>query len=159
MIEIESYSVIYSAEWHEKDGFRVKDFAPPKVRTRWQLTEQDYDMFECFNRQRKWCAVLTPDQFREFVDHCDLQADSTPTMGSIGAPGFGVSWAPAISFNSYDPLAYRNAYVTPVPKGTPEEYNQYLQNEGMIPLTDEERDRILDKMWEEVVEQTLERFS
>ena len=38
-------------------------------------------------------------------------------MGSIGAPGFGMGWAPAISFNGeslYD-NAIQNAYVTPIP--------------------------------------------
>jgi hypothetical protein len=37
-------------------------------------------------------------------------------MGSLGAPGFGFGWAPAISFRSDDPDAIQNAYVTPIPE-------------------------------------------
>jgi hypothetical protein len=37
-------------------------------------------------------------------------------MGSIGAPGCGYGWAPAISFNGDDPDAIQNAYVTPIPE-------------------------------------------
>ena len=37
-------------------------------------------------------------------------------MGSLGAPGFGYGWAPAILFRGDDPDAIQNAYVTPVPE-------------------------------------------
>lgn len=37
-------------------------------------------------------------------------------MGSLGAPGFGVGWAPAISFHSDDQDAIQSAYVTPIPE-------------------------------------------
>ena len=37
-------------------------------------------------------------------------------MGSLGAPGFGVGWVPAISFNGDNPDAIQNAYVTPMPE-------------------------------------------
>ena len=36
-------------------------------------------------------------------------------MGSLGAPGFGIGWAPAISFRSDDPCAIQSAYVSPFP--------------------------------------------
>jgi hypothetical protein len=42
-------------------------------------------------------------------------------MGSIGAPGFGFGWAPAISFNYSNYDVHANAYVTPIPKGDPPE--------------------------------------
>ena len=37
-------------------------------------------------------------------------------MESLGAPGFGFGWAPAISFNGDDPDAIQNACVTPLPE-------------------------------------------
>jgi hypothetical protein len=45
-------------------------------------------------------------------------------MGSIGAPGFGFGWAPAISFRSDDPDAIQSAYITPVPETSKEELNE-----------------------------------
>ena len=35
-------------------------------------------------------------------------------MGSLGAPGFGFGWSPAISFRSDDCDAIQSAYVTPI---------------------------------------------
>ena len=46
----------------------------------------------------------------------DLTAEDVQTMGSIGAPGFDLGWAPAISFNGDDPDAIQSAYVTPIPE-------------------------------------------
>lgn len=60
--------------------------------------------------------MLTREQFDEFIDRCGLIAESTETMGSIGAPGFGIGWSPAISFRGDDPDAIQNAYVTPLPE-------------------------------------------
>jgi hypothetical protein len=39
-------------------------------------------------------------------------------MGSLGAPGFGFGWSPAISFNGDHEDAITNAYVTPIPQTT-----------------------------------------
>ena len=114
------FSVIYSVD--VPNDADVLDYAPPNVAD-WDETEDD-DNYEfgylegCWEggHHRKWCAILTRDQFEEFVDRCGLTAESTETMGSLGAPGFGFGWAPAISFNSDDPDAILNAYVTPIPE-------------------------------------------
>jgi hypothetical protein len=37
-------------------------------------------------------------------------------MGSIGAPGFGFGWAPAISFTGDEQDAIQSAFVTPLPE-------------------------------------------
>lgn len=69
-----------------------------------------------FGWHEKWCAILNERLFKQFCDDQYLYADDCETMGSIGAPGFGVGWAPAISFNSEDYEAIMvNAYVTPIP--------------------------------------------
>ena len=65
-------------------------------------------------KHRKWCAMLTKAQFTEFVRATGLVAESTETLGSIGAPGFGFGWSPAISFRDEaceagDPLGLRDA--------------------------------------------------
>jgi len=114
------FSVIYSVDVPADED--VLDYAPPNIAD-WDETEDD-DQYEysylegCWENghHRKWAAILDREQFEEFIDHCGLTADSTPTMGSLGAPGFGFGWAPAISFNSDDPSAIQCAYVTPIPK-------------------------------------------
>lgn len=64
---------------------------------------------------RKWCVILDRQQFDEFVEHRCLSTESTETMGSLGAPGFG--WVPpAIRFISHDSDAMQGAYVTPIPE-------------------------------------------
>ena len=113
------FSVIYSADCPSDED--INDFAPPDL-SHWDQTEDD-DQYEygylegCWENghHRKWCAILTRDQFTEFVEHCGLTAEDVETMGSLGAPGFGLGWAPAISFNSDDPNGIHNAYVTPLP--------------------------------------------
>jgi hypothetical protein len=56
------------------------------------------------------------EQFDHFVKRCGLVAERCETCGSIGAPGFGHGWAPAISFRSDNPDAIQNAYVSPLPE-------------------------------------------
>jgi len=114
------FSIIYSAD--VPTDVDVLDFAPPDLNL-WDETEDDdqydYGYLEGeweHGHHRKWCALLNREQFNEFVDHCGLQAEDVETMGSLGAPGFGFGWAPAISFNSDDPEAIQNAYVTPLPE-------------------------------------------
>lgn len=114
------FSVIYSVDCPEDED--INRFAPPDLDL-WDQTEGDeqyeYGYLEgCWENgsHRKWCAVLDRQQFDEFVDHCGLFAESTETMGSLGAPGFGFGWAPAISFVSHDPDCIQNAYVTPIPE-------------------------------------------
>jgi hypothetical protein len=115
------FSVIYSVDTPaEVDPL---DYAPPKVGDLWDETEDD-DQFDYGylegrwegGHHRKWCAVLTREQFDKFVQETGLVAEDVQTMGSIGAPGFRFGWAPAISFNGDDPDAIQNAYVTPIPE-------------------------------------------
>jgi hypothetical protein len=102
------FSVIYSV-----DVPKNMSIIPhmPCNRKPWNRTERDDQ--EC--KHRKLCALLTQRQFDRFVDDLGLQADETETMGSLGAPGFGVGWSPAISFTSGGQDIYCNAYVTPIP--------------------------------------------
>lgn len=115
------FSVIYSVDVPE--GEDIDLFAPPNADDLWDQTEDD-DQYEYGylegrwenGSHRKWCAILNREQFDEFIDHCGLIAEDVQTMGSLGAPGFGFGWAPAISFNSDDPDAIQNAYFTPLPE-------------------------------------------
>lgn len=114
------FSVIYSVD--VPSDVDAMDFAPPDLEL-WDETENDdqyeYDYLEgCWEggHHRKWCAVLTRDQFDKFVERCGLSAEDVETMGSLGAPEFGFGWAPAISFNGDDPDCIANAYVTPIPE-------------------------------------------
>jgi len=117
------FSVIYSADVPE--GISIKDYAPPQVGRLWSLTEGD-DQFEYGylegrwekGKHRKWVALLTRKQFDAFIDKLGLYAERTETMGSLGAPGFGFGWSPAISFNGDHEDAILNAYVTPIPQTT-----------------------------------------
>lgn len=115
-----NFSVIYSVDCPGDED--IGRYAPPDLDF-WDQTEGDeqyeYSYLEgcCENgMHRKWCAILNRQQFDEFVEHCGLSAESTETMGSLGAPGFGFGWAPAISFISHDSDAIQSAYVTPIPE-------------------------------------------
>lgn len=115
------FSVIYSVD--TPAGIDIDDYAPPQVADLWDQTEGDgqyeYGYLEGrweTGRHRKWCASLTRHQFDRFVRRCGLTAEDVRTMGSLGAPGFGFGWAPAVSFNGDDPDAIQNAYVTPLPE-------------------------------------------
>jgi hypothetical protein len=123
------FSVIYSVDVPE--DVDALDFAPPHVETLWKKTEGDdqYDYSYLEDRwttgmHRKWCAVLTREQFDEFVAECGLRADDCETMGSIGAPGFGYGWAPAISFNGDHQDSIQSAYVTPIPEVERTEFHE-----------------------------------
>jgi hypothetical protein len=115
------FSVIYSAD--VPADIDVLDYAPPQVEELWDETEDDgqfeYSYLEGRwegGHHRKWVAFLDREQFDEFVERCGLIAEDVQTMGSLGAPGFGFGWAPAISFRSDDPDAIQSAYVTPLPE-------------------------------------------
>ncbi len=118
------FSVIYSVDCPEDED--ITRYAPPDLES-WDETEGD-DQYEYSylegswenGSHRKWCAILEREQFDEFVEHCGLFGESTETMGSLGAPGFGFGWAPAISFTSDDPDAIQSAYITPLPQVTRE---------------------------------------
>ena len=115
------FSIIYSIDIPAHE--RISRFSPPHVRKLWDRTEGDeeygYSYLEgewAKGHHRKWCAILDKKQFEEFLDYCGLFAESTETMGSLGAPGFGFGWSPAISFQSDSPDAILSAYVTPLPE-------------------------------------------
>ena len=114
------FSIIYSAD--VPGNVDISDYAPPNLDV-WEETEDD-DQYEYGylegrwenGHHRKWCAVLDREQFDAFVEHCGLAAENVQTMGSLGAPGYGLGCSPAISFTSGDPDAIQSAYVTPLPQ-------------------------------------------
>ncbi|MBN9519457.1 hypothetical protein J0H58_13195 [bacterium] len=115
------FSVIYSVD--TPAGIDVLGHAPPHVHDLWDQTEGDgqfeYGYLEGRwegGHHRKWCAVLSRGQFDEFIRRCGLTAEDVRTMGSLGAPGVGFGWAPAISFTGDDPDAILSAYVSPLPE-------------------------------------------
>lgn len=117
------FSIIYSVDVPE--GVDLSDYTPPQVEELWDETEDDssyeYGYLEgCWEngQHRKWCAILSREQFDEFVEQVGLIAEDVETMGSLGAPGFEFGWAPAVSFRSDDPDAIQSAYVTPIPETT-----------------------------------------
>lgn len=117
------FSVIYSADVPE--GVSIRDYAPPQVGRLWTMTEageSEYAYLEGRwqnrSKHRKWTAILTRQQFDAFVSKLGLYAESTETMGSLGAPGFGFGWSPAISFSADHEDAIVSAYVTPIPETT-----------------------------------------
>ena len=115
------FSVIFSVDVPQ--GISIKEYAPPQVGRLWTLTEDDgqyeYSYLEGRwekGKHRKWTALLTRKQFDSFVDKLGLYAERTETMGSLGAPGLGFGWSPAISFTGDHEDAIVNAYVTPIPE-------------------------------------------
>ena len=83
------FSVIYSVDVPEDEN--ISRFSPPDLDL-WDETEGDeqYEYGYLEGRwengsHRKWCAILDREQFDEFVQHCGLSAESTETMGSLGA--------------------------------------------------------------------------
>ena len=115
------FSAIYSVD--VPHDVRIRPYAPPQVRKLWKQTEDDkqYESgdlggrWKKKGRHRKWTALLTQQQFDDFVCRLNLYAEDVETLGSLGAPGFGYGWSPAISFTTDDSDAILNAYVTPIP--------------------------------------------
>jgi hypothetical protein len=124
------FSVIYSADCPRSES--IVRFRPPQTRKLWDRTEGDdgyeYSYLEGDwekGKHRKWCGMLTKEQFQRFVDATGLVADSTETLGSLGAPGFGFGWSPAISFrDDGEERAILSAYVTPVPETRKERFDE-----------------------------------
>jgi hypothetical protein len=115
------FSVIYSVD--TPADVDTLDYAPPQVTDLWDETEDDSQFEYSYlegrweeGHHRKWCALLTRDQFNQFIRRTGLVAEDVQTMGSIGALGCGFGWAPAISFTGNDQDAIQNAYVTPIPE-------------------------------------------
>lgn len=132
------FSVIYSFDIPRH--ISVKRYLPAR-RLGFQQTEGD-EQYELGHlegvwakgKHRKLCALLNRKQFEEFLRDTGLYADSTPTMGSIGAPGFGVGWAPAIAFqNGMEAECCMDAWVTPTPdvKMSPNDWRQPRSARGV----------------------------
>ena len=113
------FSVIYELDVPRSEA--VGQYLP-KQRHLFQQTEGD-DCYEYSHlegdwekgKHRKLCGILTKEQFERFLSDTGLQAEDCETMGSLGAPGFGLGWAPAISFRGDHYSALSSAYVTPIP--------------------------------------------
>lgn len=123
------FSVIYSADCPRSES--IARFQPPQLRKLWDRTEGDeaygYSYLEDdweTGKHRKWCGILTKEQFERFIHSTGLVADGSETMGSIGAPGFGFGWSPAISFmDDGSERAILSAYVTPIPEVSKEGFD------------------------------------
>jgi len=110
------FSIIYDVECEMDED--VEKYGPPwKQENLWEKTEEYIEEYDegLWLKCAKWAAILSKEEFDEFIEHTGLYAEDVETSGSIGAPGFGYGWAPAISFRNEMP-PYRGAYVTPIPK-------------------------------------------
>jgi hypothetical protein len=122
------FSVIFSAD--VPSNVSIKEYAPPNLRRLWTLTEGDeqyeYSYLEGRwqkGKHRKWTALLNRKQFDAFVEKLGLIAEDVQTMGSLGAPGFGFGWSPAVSFRNDDEDAILSAYISPIPQVQKESFN------------------------------------
>ena len=75
------FSVIYSADCPRSES--IARFRPPQTRKLWDMTESDegyeYGYLEGDwekGKHRKWCGLLTKEQFNRFVEATGLVADS-----------------------------------------------------------------------------------
>lgn len=111
------FSIIYSVD--VDTGVSLDTLTPPEYRKNgWRCTERVKDD-DCPGRHRKYCAILNYEQFVRFLEYCNLVAERCRTMGSLGAPGFGFGWSPAVSFQNYYDNISQCAYVTPIPPDEP----------------------------------------
>jgi hypothetical protein len=115
-------------------GESVSDYYPwrwSKTKKLWNLTEMGREPIGDGEKwhQRKWCALLTEEQFNEYVDRCSMFAESTPTMGAIGGPANPYGWAPAVSFRAdRDREGFEDAYVSPC--GSRSEVRAWMEKHG-----------------------------
>lgn len=165
------YSIIYSCDVPRGTSLAAP---PPEQCHKWQCTERsggpDGAQIEwgfepgsvwSRGRHRKYCAWLdTDDEFSDFVDYCGLLLEDVETMGSIGAPGFGFGWAPALSFRSDDPERLQSAYVTPIPDEAPP---VPLDDAPALPGCDDVVLSVAEaasaRLWSEIRERLLEEYS
>lgn len=128
------YSVIYSVDTPR--GEYPSNYFPPEYKTNgWDITERGFGGEYTYlggdwasgAQHYKFCGMLTQEQFDKFVSWCELIAEDVKTMGSLGAPGFGWGWAPAVSFRGEHYNAITGAYVTPCldNPGMPSEWVSY----------------------------------
>lgn len=123
------FSVIYDADCSVDEN--IRELAPPRCRA-WQQTERGESEYEHLwgseklkdpwkaseakGKHRKWCGLLTRKQFDRFIQHIQIYP-SRAMGGSLGAPGFGFGFAPAIVFaDEGRSNVVVDAFVTPVPK-------------------------------------------
>jgi len=116
------FSVIYSVDTSQ--GVSLERLTPPDyAKLGWQCTERNatIDGYRYLGgvwakgRHRKHCNILTFEQFCEFIDKVGLYVEKCQTGGSLGAPGYGFGWAPAVPFNGDETDVIQSAYVTPIP--------------------------------------------
>jgi len=127
-----NFSIIFSVD--VPGDTSIRQYLPNR-RIRRQLTQTegdeqyDYKYLEgCWKKgkHRKLCGILNRKDFDQLVEDLSMWADSTETMGSLGAPGFGMGWAPAISFIAEHYDAIMSMYVTPIPDCPPPEGDEAL---------------------------------
>ncbi|MCI0421512.1 MAG: hypothetical protein L0312_20185 [Acidobacteria bacterium] len=156
------FSVIYSVD--TQAGVLIGQYRP-KSRI-WQMTERGRSEYEYLGedwekgQHRKFCAVLNQKSFDLFVERFHLFAESTRTMGSLGAPGLGLGMSPAISFRGEESAAILSAYVTP--HGDPYQVRNFLRaNEVEVPgsLMKSRNHKYNQKIWEAVREAMIHRYS
>lgn len=113
------FGVIYTINCHKKVRLHGEPWNyPPRWKKLWSITEtnDEYVDEHLTLKHRKMCAVLTKEQFIDFVHHCYLYSEDVETGGALGAPGLGFGLSPAISFEGDNDKYSRNAYVTPIPE-------------------------------------------
>lgn len=125
------YSVVYSVDCPK--GISIAQFLPTQ-RKLFKTTEDDDSRGYGYlggewekGKHRKLCALLNRKQFERFLDDTGMKSEDVETMGTLGAPGFGIGLVPAIAFIGDTPESIQCAYVTPVPDKEPpnDEERQY----------------------------------
>jgi hypothetical protein len=106
------FSIIYSVDVSK--GTSLTNLTPPNYPRRWQCTEKEESERFPKGRYRKHVAILSFEEFCDFLEHVGLVVEKTRTLGSLGAPGCGFGLSPAVPFMSYDDDSVQNAYVTPL---------------------------------------------
>ena len=115
------FSIVYSLDVPK--GVNLSEYMPPDFQKfKWVCTESGKSEYEYLegrwhhgSRHRKYCSILNFEQFCNFLEHCGLRVEKCHTCGTLGAPGFGFGWAPAVSFIADNDNAIQGAYVTPIP--------------------------------------------
>lgn len=146
------FSVIYSFECPADEP--VSWYYPRNWRKLWDLTEchfSEYDEADGLPvtermKHRKVTALLTKEQFLEFVDDCSLRSEDVETIGSLGAPGFGFGWSPAVAFYREDGYSdgWADAYVTPIPLTILDENGDIKPVVDAFPLDERHWNRVRD---------------
>ncbi len=114
--------------WADYRNFSRVTVAPPEAQRRkrvlctddkrhhlWQQTESGKSESKHFDKHRKWCAVLSHEEFEQFLIHLGLLLEDCGTLGAVGMPGSDPEYclSPAFYFRGDDPDASTNAYVQP----------------------------------------------